>query len=116
MNVTCPHCATEFEVEVVKVKRGVLAGIELADMTDDQLKREITNAKSVLYKATKRGASDELLVAHQDRVDAAMAEKAARKANAVEEVVEVVEVVEAEVVEESPYAELPETDTLSNEI
>lgn len=69
------------EVEVpaaVKRPRGQLAGIALEDMTDEQLKREIINAKSVLYKAKQRGASEETIAANQARVDAAMAEKAKR--------------------------------------
>ena len=76
--VTCPHCNETFEVEKVKKPRGQLAGIALADMTDDQLKREIINASSVLYKSKQRGASEELIAANQARLDAAKAEKAAR--------------------------------------
>jgi uncharacterized Zn-finger protein len=76
--VTCPNCGETFEVEApekVKKPRGQLAGIAIEDMTDEQLKREIINAKSVLYKAKQRGASDEIIAANQARVDAAMAEK-----------------------------------------
>ena len=79
--VTCPHCNEIFEVEAPakeKKPRGQLAGIALADMTDDQLKREIINANSVLYKAKQRGAADEIIAANQARVDAAKAEKARR--------------------------------------
>lgn len=79
--VTCPHCNGVFEVEApVKEKkaRGQLAGIALEDMTDDQLKREIINAGSVLYKAKQRGASDEVIAKNQARLDAAKAEKAKR--------------------------------------
>lgn len=79
--VTCPHCNETFEVEVpakVKSPRGQLAGIALEDMTDEQLKREIINANSVLYKAKQRGASEETIAANQARVDAAKAEKAKR--------------------------------------
>lgn len=79
--VTCPHCNGSFEVEApapVKKPRGQLAGIALADMTDEQLKREIINANSVLYKAKQRGASEEVIAANQARVDAAKAEKAKR--------------------------------------
>ena len=47
-------------------------------MTDEQLKREITNAKSVLYKAEKRGSSAEIIAKNRDRVEAALAEKARR--------------------------------------
>ena len=81
IEITCPHCNNTFEVELpekVKKPRGQLAGIALADMTDDQLKREIINANSVLYKAKQRGASEEVIAANQARVDAAKAEKAKR--------------------------------------
>ena len=60
----------------VKKPRGQLAGLTLEEMTDEQLKREIINAKSVLYKAKQRGASEETIAANQARVDAALAEKA----------------------------------------
>lgn len=62
-----------------KKQRGQLAGIALEDMTDEQLKREIINANSVLYKAKQRGASEETIAANQARVDAAQAEKAKRQ-------------------------------------
>lgn len=68
--------------ELPKRERGVLNGIALEDMTDEQLKREITNSKSVLYKATKREADQEVIDKAQTRVDAAMAEKAKRTATA----------------------------------
>ena len=79
--VTCPHCGEVLEVESpekVKQPRGQLHGIALEDMTDDQLKREIINANSVLYKAKQRGAAEEIIAANQARVDAAKAEKAKR--------------------------------------
>lgn len=63
---------------VEKKQRGQLAGIELDEMTDEQLKRELINANSVLYKATQRGAAPETIAANQARVDAAKAEKAKR--------------------------------------
>lgn len=69
------------EVEAPKAEkkpRGQLAGIALEDMTDEQLKRELINANSVLYKAKQRGASEETIAANQARVDAAKAEKAKR--------------------------------------
>lgn len=77
---TCPHCGETFEVEVPKMekRRGQLYGIALEDMTDEQLKREIINASSVLYKAKQRGAAEETIAANQARVDAAKAEKAKR--------------------------------------
>ena len=66
------------EVPAADKKRGQLFGISLEDMTDEQLKREIINANSVLYKAKQRGASEETIAANQARVDAAKAEKAKR--------------------------------------
>lgn len=81
ITVECPKCGEMFEIEApVKEKkpRGQLAGIALEDMTDEQLKREIINANSVLYKAKQRGASEEVIAANQARVDAAKAEKAKR--------------------------------------
>jgi hypothetical protein len=56
-----------------------LSGLELENMTDDQLKREIINANSVLYKAVQRKASAETIAKNQARVDAAKAEKARRE-------------------------------------
>lgn len=79
--VTCPHCNEVFEVEApVKERkpRGQLAGLALSEMTDEQLKREIINANSVLYKAKQRGASDEIIAKNQARVDAAKAERDSR--------------------------------------
>ena len=83
IEVTCPACGEVFEVEVPKragTPRGALAGIALADMDMDQLKREKINAKSVLYKAQKRNAPEETIALNQARVDAVEAEIAARKA------------------------------------
>jgi hypothetical protein len=93
IEVTCPNCASVFEAEIPKapVKRGQLYGIALTDMTDEQLKREIINAKSVLYKAIQRGAADEVIAANQARVDRALAEKAKRAAAAAPVVAENVE-------------------------
>ena len=69
----------EVEVPAAEKKpRGQLAGIAIEDMTDEQLKREIINAGSVLYKAKQRGAAEETIAANQARVDAANAEKAKR--------------------------------------
>ena len=87
IEVTVPEglsAGDTFKVEVempapVKKARGQLAGIALEDMTDDQLKRELINANSVLYKAKQRGASEETIAANQARVDAALAEKAKRQ-------------------------------------
>lgn len=70
----------QVEVPVAEKKpRGQLAGISLEDMTDDQLKREIINANSVLYKAKQRGAAEEIIAKNQARVDAAKAEQAKRQ-------------------------------------
>ena len=81
MLVNCPHCNQEVEIQIPEtVRRGQLAGISLQDMTDEQLKRELVNSKSVLYKAEKRGASEDILARNKDRVDAAVAEKARRDA------------------------------------
>jgi hypothetical protein len=96
VEVTVPEGLKEgdtfmLEVEVpakVKGQRGQLAGIALKDMTDEQLKREIINANSVLYKAKQRGASEETIAANQARVDAAKAEQAERKGTPVEEAVD----------------------------
>ena len=95
VEVTVPEGLKEGDVFKVQVEvpaaekkpRGQLAGIALEDMTDDQLKREIINANSVLYKAKQRGAAEETIAANQARVDAAKAEQAKRqgvKATAVE--------------------------------
>lgn len=86
IEVTVPEGLTAgdtFTVEVEapvaeKKPRGQLAGIALEEMTDEQLKRELINANSVLYKAKQRGASEETIAANQARVDAAKAEKAKR--------------------------------------
>lgn len=72
-------------------RRGQLAGLSIEEMTDEQLKREIINAKSVLYKAVQRGASPETIEKNQARVDAALAEKA-KRAPVAEEVTEAGEV------------------------
>lgn len=71
----------EVEVPVPEPRRrGQLAGIEIEDMDDSQLKREITNAKSVLYKAQQRGAPETTIAQNQARVDRALEEQAKRKA------------------------------------
>lgn len=61
-----------------KKQRGQLAGISLEEMTDEQLKRELINANSVLYKAKQRGAAPETIAVNEARVEAAKAEKAKR--------------------------------------
>lgn len=50
----------------------------IEEMTREELKREIINAGSVLYKAQKRGADDDVIARNQERLEAAralMAEK-----------------------------------------
>jgi len=70
--ITCPHCGGVITIErPAPQRRGVLAGIPLEEMTDEQLKIEIRNAKSVLYKAQKRNAPAETILNNQARVDAA---------------------------------------------
>lgn len=115
VEVTVPEGLTAgdtFTVEVEAPKkekkpRGQLAGIALADMTDEQLKREIINANSVLYKAKQRGASEETIAANQARVDAAKAEKARRMPVAVAEAPAVADALEgsAETEGDSVYDE-----------
>ena len=79
--ITCPHCEGTITIErPAPQRRGALAGIPLEEMTDEQLKIEIRNAKSVLYKAQKRNAPAETILNNQARVDAALAEKAKRDA------------------------------------
>ena len=86
IEVTVPEGMTAgdtFTVEVEapvaeKKPRGQLAGIALEDMTDEQLKRELINANSVLYKAKQRGAGEGTIAANEARVEAAKAEKAKR--------------------------------------
>ena len=86
VDVTVPEGLKEgdtFTIEVempdaIKKPRGQLSGIDLIEMSDEQLKREIINAGSVLYKAKQRGASEAIINANQARLDAAKAEKAKR--------------------------------------
>ena len=86
-----------------KKPRGQLAGIAIEDMNDEQLKREIINAKSVLYKAIQRGAAEETIATNQARVDAALAEKAKRQG--IKEPVEAANV-EAVLVDEDTASEM----------
>ena len=85
----------ETEVKKVFVRRGKLAGLEIGQMTDSQLRTEIVNAKSVLTKSKAKGSTAEKLEPMQARVDAAVAERDRRKAIADEAKVEAE--VEAEV-------------------
>ena len=62
----------EFEYEVPKAeRRGIVAGIPLEEMTDDQLKIEYRNANSVFYKTTKAGRD---ATKAKERLDACKAE------------------------------------------
>lgn len=106
----------EVEMPVAEKKpRGQLAGIALEDMTDEQLKRELINANSVLYKAKQRGASPETIAANEARVNAAKAEKAKRSgvseaepvdAPALAEALEGVDNIDEGVYDESTSAEI----------
>jgi len=95
--------------EKVKKPRGVLAGLALADMDNDQLKREIINANSVLYKAKQRGADDAIITANQARVNAALAEKAKRQPP-------VAAVVEPKTADKATKSKEPAGEKLSDEI
>lgn len=98
--IVCPHCQGVISIErPTPQRRGQLAGIDLIDMTDSQLRREIINAKSVLYKAAKRNAEQATIDKNQARVDAAMAEKARRAPVAVAVAVESTEQEAAEAIE-----------------
>ena len=71
MKVICTNCQTELEViKPATQPKGILNGIALADMTLDQLRIEKRNAKSVLYKSEKAGATEEMLVPKRERVAA----------------------------------------------
>jgi len=66
------------EVDVPQGQGRVRNTKAIEDMTKEELKREIINANSVLYKAQKRGADQEIIDKNQQRLDAAkalMAEK-----------------------------------------
>lgn len=95
IEVTVPAGLMEgdkFQVEValpekVKKSRGMLAGVTVEEMTEEQLKRELINANSVLYKAKQRGASEAIINANQARVDAVKAERTKRGLDAAKPVV-----------------------------
>ena len=80
-SLTCPHCGGAIIIEKKSGgRRGQLVGLELPEMTDEQLKRELINSKSVLYKAKQRNAAPELIAKNEERVSLALAEKEARAA------------------------------------
>lgn len=77
--IVCPHCKGEIVIErAASQRRGQLAGLSPEEMDDEQLKRELINSKSVLYKAEKRGAGAEIIQKNTARVAAATAEKLKR--------------------------------------
>lgn len=66
----------EFDYEMpVGKSRGLLAGIPVEEMTDDQLKIEYRNANSVYYKQVKAGKDTEKSKARLDKVLAVMEQK-----------------------------------------
>lgn len=94
----------QVEVPAVEKKpRGQLAGLSLEEMNDDQLKREIINANSVLYKAKQRGAAQETIDANQARLDAAKAEQAKRQGTKVQATVVDAPAVEAALATDEVY-------------
>lgn len=102
--ISCPHCGENIIFEVpTATRRGELTGIALVDMTDDQIKIEIRNSKSVLSKAEKRGACPSTIIKNKARVDAVIAlrdERNAAKAAAAPAVEENAEVAAATPTEE----------------
>ncbi len=109
VNETVTETVTETAVPAEKVfaRRGKLEGLELTKMTDDQLRVELVNSKSVVAKATARKASPDKIALAKVRVAEAEAEKASRPtmAKKVKEVKEEVKEVKEEVVTETVYAE-----------
>lgn len=113
--VTVPEGLTAGDTFTVKVEqpekvkrgRGILHGIAIEDMTDEQLKREIINANSVLYKAKLRGAKAEIIEANEARAAAAKAERDKRVGT----------IVKGVAVAEEDYAESDESvgETVYNE-
>lgn len=76
--VTCPECNHSFELPKASKGggRGILAGIKVEDMTDDQLKIEYRNAKSVHYKQAKaKGTPTPEAQARLDKVVEIMTER-----------------------------------------
>lgn len=61
------------EVEIPGSRRAPRDVKPIEEMTKEELKREIINAGSVLYKAQKRGAAEEIIQKNQERFDAAKA-------------------------------------------
>lgn len=65
----------EYELPVSAGKRGIVAGIPLEEMTEEQLKIEYRNANSVFYKQTKAGKDTTKSKERLDAVLAKMEEK-----------------------------------------
>lgn len=61
------------EVEIPGGRRAKHDSKPIDEMTKEELKREIINAGSVLYKAKKRGAAEEIIQKSQERLDTAKA-------------------------------------------
>ena len=66
----------EFEVPVADRRSGVVAGIPVEEMTEEQLKIEYRNANSVFYKQTKaKGVASDVATERLNKVKAVMADK-----------------------------------------
>lgn len=65
----------DYELPVSAGKRGIVAGIALEDMTEEQLKIEYRNANSVFYKQSKAGKDTTKSKERLDAVLAKMEEK-----------------------------------------
>lgn len=64
----------DYELPVSAGKRGVVAGIPLEEMSDDQLKIEYRNANSCFYKVSHKQNADPAAIAKaKDRLDAVLA-------------------------------------------
>lgn len=64
----------DFEVPKSAGGRGIVSGIELADMTTDQLRIEYRNANSVAYKAAKANKNPDTIAKSKARLEAVKAE------------------------------------------
>ena len=76
VNVTVPEGYAPGDTFVIEVEvpsaRGRQRTVKPIDeMTQEELKREIINAGSVLYKAQKRGADEEIIERNKARLEAA---------------------------------------------
>lgn len=66
----------EYEIPAAQSSRGVVAGIPVEEMTEEQLKIEYRNANSVFYKQTKaKGVASEAATARLEKVKAIMEER-----------------------------------------